>query len=113
YVGGAVALGAALLMAFLDFQGWGQVLGVVVVYAIVQILEGFVVTPKIVGDKVGLGAVWVLFALMVGGELFGFMGVLLAVPAAAVAKIFVMRGVAWYRKSRMFLDGAPEDPDDS
>ena len=107
YVGGAVALGLALLMCFLDFDGWGQVIGVVVVYGIVQLLEGFVVTPKIVGDKVGLSAVWVLFALMVAGDLFGFMGVLLAVPAAAVIKIFVIRGLAWYRKSPVFLAGAP------
>jgi len=107
YVGGAVALGLALLMCFLDFQGWGQVIGVVVVYGVVQLLEGFVITPKIVGDKVGLSAVWVLFALMVAGDVFGFMGVLLAVPAAAVAKIFVLRGIAYYRKTRVFLAGAP------
>lgn len=110
YVGGAVALGLALLMAFLDFAGWNQVIGVVVVYGVIQILEGFVITPKIVGDKVGLSAVWVLFALLVGGEVFGFLGVLLAVPAAAVAKIFVLRAVAWYRTSHVFLQGAPQPP---
>ncbi|MEM6297003.1 MAG: AI-2E family transporter, partial [Myxococcota bacterium] len=76
---------------------------------VIQVLEGFVITPKVVGDKVGLSAVWVLLALMVGGELFGFLGVLLALPAAAVVKIFVMRGLAWYRESEFFLDG-PEPP---
>ncbi len=107
YIGGATALGLALLMCFLDFQGWGQVAWVVVVYAVVQALEGFVITPKIVGDKVGLGAVWVLLALMVGGELFGFFGVLLALPAAAVSKIFVVRALSWYRRSELYLRGAP------
>ena len=103
YVGGATALILALLMCLLSWQGWGQIVSVVVAYAIIQVLEGFVITPRIVGDKVGLPAIWVLIALMVGGELFGFLGVLLSVPAAAVAKIFVMRLLAWYRKSQVYL----------
>lgn len=103
YVGGATALVLALLMCLLSWQGWGQIIGVVAAYTIIQVLEGFVITPRIVGDKVGLPAIWVLIALMVGGELFGFLGVLLSVPAAAVAKIFVMRLLAWYRKSHLYL----------
>ena len=109
YVGGAVALGFAVIMCLIDWSGWGQLLGVVGAYAVIQVIEGFVITPKVVGDKVGLSAVWVLLALMVGGELFGFLGVLLALPAAAVVKIFVMRGLSWYRESDFFLDG-PEPP---
>lgn len=109
YVGGAVALGFAVVMCLIDWTGWGQLLGVVGAYAVIQVLEGFVITPKVVGDKVGLSAIWVLFALMVGGELFGFLGVLLALPAAAVVKIFVVRSLAWYRESEFFLDG-PEPP---
>lgn len=109
YVGGAVALGLAVVMCLIDWSGWGQLLGVVGAYAVIQVLEGFVITPKVVGDKVGLSAIWVLFALMVGGELFGFLGVLLALPAAAVVKIFVVRGLSWYRESEFFIDG-PEPP---
>lgn len=108
YVGGASALILALLMCLLDPQGWWQVAGVVVGYGVIQGLEGFVITPRIVGDKVGLDAIWVLLALMVGGELFGFLGVLLAVPAAAVVKIFVVRAVAYYRKSDLYLRGRAE-----
>ena len=109
YVGGALALGMALLMSFLHWNGWDQIIGIGVVYGVIQLLESFLITPKIVGDKVGLPAVWVLFALLVGGELFGFMGVLLALPAAAVAKIFVVRGVAWYRASDLYRVGTRED----
>lgn len=103
YVGGAVALGLALVMTLIDWTGWGQLGGVIAAYAAIQVLEGFVITPKVVGDKVGLSAIWVLFALMVGGEVFGFLGVLLALPAAAVIKIFVVRGLAWYRESELYL----------
>lgn len=111
YVGGAVALGLAVLMCLFNWAGWGQLLGVVLGYAAIQGLEGFVVTPRIVGEKVGLSAIWVLFALLVGGEIFGFMGVLLALPAAAVIKIFVLRALDWYRHSDFYR--APPRPDSS
>lgn len=102
YVGSGSALGMALLMCIIDWTGWTKVVLVVVAYAVCQFLEGFVIVPRVVGEKVGLPAVWVLVALMAGGELFGFLGVLLAVPAAAVVKIFVMRGVATYLASDFF-----------
>jgi predicted PurR-regulated permease PerM len=106
YVGGGLALAMGLLMTIVDWSGWQRPLGIVIAYAICQTLEGFVIVPRVVGDKVGLPAVWVLVALMVGGEVFGFLGVLLAVPAAAVLKIFVVRAVRWYRQSAMYLEGA-------
>jgi predicted PurR-regulated permease PerM len=76
--------------------------GVVLAYTAVQTLEGFVITPRIVGHTVGLSEIWVLVALFVGGELFGFLGVLLAVPAAAVAKIFVAPAVRYYHRTSLF-----------
>ncbi|MFT5357522.1 MAG: putative PurR-regulated permease PerM [Polyangiales bacterium] len=112
YVGGGLALFLALGMCFFDWHGWDPIIGVLIVYGIVQVLEGFVITPAIVGDKVGLSAVWVLIALLAFGELFGFLGVLLAVPAAAIAKIFVVHGVARYRVSELFLEGKPIDESD-
>ncbi len=108
YVGSGSALAMALLMCLVDWDGWTKPLLVVLAYGICQALEGFVIIPKVVGDKVGLPAVWVLVALLVGGEIFGFLGVLLAVPVAAIAKIFVVRWLAWYRTSPLYLDGAPE-----
>ncbi|MFO0569700.1 MAG: AI-2E family transporter [Polyangiaceae bacterium] len=109
YVGGAFALVAGLLMSLLGGGGAGQIAGVVVAYAVVQTLEGFVITPRIVGESVGLREIWVLVALFVGGEVFGFLGVLLAVPAAAVLKIFVARALEHYRKSSLFLAPALGD----
>ncbi len=106
YIGGGSALGMGLLMCFVDWTGWTKPVLVVVAYLICQALEGFVIIPRVVGDKVGLPAVWVLVALMIGGELFGFLGVLLAVPAAAVVKIFVVRGLRFYKQSPLYLEGA-------
>jgi len=108
YLGSAFALFAGLVMSLLG--GWhpSQLLGVVVAYAAVQTFESFVITPRIVGKTVGLNEVWVILALFVGGELFGFMGILLALPSAAVAKIFVTRGVRRYRESQLFLQPREE-----
>jgi predicted PurR-regulated permease PerM len=108
YVGSAFALVAGLLMSLLGGLHWGQIVGVLISYAVVQSLEGFVITPKIVGKTVGLSDIWVLIALFVAGEIFGFLGVLLAVPAAAVAKIFVVRAVRYYRTTSLYLESAPE-----
>ena len=108
YLGSAFALVAGLLMSLLDgWHGW-QLVGVVLAYTAVQTLEGFVITPRIVGQTVGLSEIWVLVALFVGAEIFGFLGVLLAVPAAAVVKIFVARGVQYYRTTALFLQAPPE-----
>jgi predicted PurR-regulated permease PerM len=108
YLGSAFALVAGLLMLLIGGGSLMQMVGVLIAYTVIQSLEGFVITPRVVGKTVGLRDVWVLFALFVGGELFGFMGVLLALPFAAVAKIFVARGVTAYRATDLFL-GQPAE----
>ncbi len=105
YVGGGTAVGLAVLMCLLDWGGWERIAMVIGAWIVIQLIESYVLQPRIVGEKVGLSAVWVLIALMAGGDLFGFVGVLLAVPAAAVLKIFVVRALAWYRKSELYLGG--------
>jgi predicted PurR-regulated permease PerM len=107
YLGSGFALVAGLLMSLLDGWHLWQLVGVVLAYTAVQTLEGFVITPRIVGHTVGLSEIWVLVALFVGGELFGVLGVLLAVPAAAVAKIFVTPAVQYYRRTALFRDAPP------
>jgi predicted PurR-regulated permease PerM len=111
YVGSAFALVAGLLMAVIGGGGVVQIVGVTVAYVVVQTLEGFVITPRIVGESVGLREIWVLLALFVGGEIFGVLGVLLAVPVAAVLKIFVERAVARYQASALYLGGGAPEPE--
>lgn len=107
YLGSLTALGAALLMTGLSGQGWVQAFWVLGVHFTIQGLEGFVITPKIMGDTVGISAIAVMFALLIGGELLGFTGVLLAVPAAAVLKILLFRLRARYRASAFFKGTEP------
>ena len=83
YLGMAVGLSLAMLAALMQFQGLGELLPVLLAFGIGQALEGTVVTPLLVGERIGLHPVTVIFALLAFGQLFGFFGVLLALPASA------------------------------
>ncbi len=102
YVGFGLGLTLALLAALLQFASLGGVLLVAGVYAVGQLLESFVLTPRLVGERIGLGPLAVIFALMAFGQLFGFVGVLIALPASAVALVALRRAVAAYRGSQLF-----------
>ena len=84
YIGFALGLTLALLVAVLQFHGLAPLVAVAVVYGIGQVLEGFLLTPFLVGERIGLHPLAVIFALMAFGQLFGFVGVLIALPASAV-----------------------------
>ena len=83
YVGFTIGFVLALVVALLQFQGFPPILAVLVVYGIGQVLEGFLLTPFLVGERIGLHPLAVIFALMAFGQLFGFVGVLAALPASA------------------------------
>jgi len=98
-VGGALAIGLAL------FQFWGEWVWVGAVAAIFmagQFLEGNILTPKLVGNSVGLHPVWLIFALSVFGSLFGFVGMLVAVPLAASIGVVVRFGLGQYKNSLLY-----------
>lgn len=117
YVGVSVGLILALLMCLLEYSGPGQMLLVGLVFVTVQVFDGLFLTPYVVGEKVGLGPVGVLIALMLGGTLFGFVGVLIAVPTAAALVVVLKRGIASYKASLFYQKGgagptgAPRGPD--
>ncbi len=98
-IGGALAIGLAL------FQFWGDWLSVGIIagiFAIGQFLEGNILTPKLVGNSVGLHPVWLLFALSVFGSLFGFVGMLVAVPVAAIIGVLARYGIEQYKSSLLY-----------
>ena len=72
------------------------------VFGVVQILEGMIITPRIVGENIGLHPVAVIFAVLLGGELFGLTGIILGVPVAAVLNVLIRRGVLKYKDSDFF-----------
>jgi len=99
YLGLVFGFVPAAVLTFLHFQEFGPILGVVAVFGVVQMLEGMVITPRVVGDQVGLHPVAIMLAVLVGAELFGLLGVFLAVQVAAVINVLMRRGIGWYKKS--------------
>jgi len=104
YVGIALGFTLAIVSALLQFGPSSQIIAVLVVYGIGQFLEGFFLTPRLVGERIGLHPVAVLFALLLFGKLFGFFGVLLALPISAVSLVLVQylwsiyTQSSWYQK---------------
>jgi predicted PurR-regulated permease PerM len=104
YIGIALGLTLAVLSAILQFGIGSALVGVLVIYSIGQLLEGFFLTPRLVGERIGLHPVAVLFALLLFGNLFGFFGVLLALPISAVSLVLVQYfwsvyiQSSWYQK---------------
>jgi predicted PurR-regulated permease PerM len=106
YMGVIVGLGSGCLAAISQFGDIWAVIPVLVVFGIGQLLEGMVLTPKLVGDRVGLHPVAVIFAVLAGGQLFGFLGVLLALPAASVVMVLLRHVHDLYKDSDLYGDGA-------
>lgn len=89
YLGSIFVVVAASMTALIQFGTWNSLIWVLVVYLIGQAIEGYVLTPYLVGNRIGLHPVAVIFAIMAGGTLFGFFGVLVALPAAAVIMVLL------------------------
>ncbi len=89
YLGFVFGIGLAALTVALEPNPLWQMVGVVATFTIAQLLEGSILTPKLVGDRIGLHPVLIIFAIVAGGQLFGFFGILLALPAAAVLSVMV------------------------
>ncbi|RID93948.1 AI-2E family transporter [Gemmobacter lutimaris] len=109
-IGGALAIGLALFQFWGDWLQIGLVAGI---FALGQFLEGNVITPKLVGNSVGLHPVWLLFALSAFGSVFGFVGMLVAVPVAAALGVLARFAIDQYKQSRLYLGlGPTARPDD-
>ncbi|MDO4697002.1 MAG: AI-2E family transporter [Neisseria sp.] len=102
YLGAFIGLLLATLAAMLQFSSWQDWLWVWAVFGIGQLLESFVVTPKIVGDRIGLSPFWVIFSLMAFGRLLGFVGMLAGLPLAAVSLVLLREGAQLYFGSRFY-----------
>jgi hypothetical protein len=110
FLGTFVGAGLTVLVVVLDWHGPQELIAVGIVFVVLHLIEAAVLTPKIVGKKVGLGELGALFAVLAGGKLLGFTGVLLAVPLAASVAVLVRRGVRYYEQTEFFAAGAELEP---
>jgi len=106
YLGFIVGIVAASVAMLLQTQDVMQLIPVIIVFSIGQMLEGMLLTPVLVGDKIGLHPVAVIFAVLAGGQLFGFVGILLALPVAAVLVVMLRHMHNEYKSSSVFNDAA-------
>lgn len=110
YLGAMSGLVIGLAIAFVNFESWSGPISVAIIFAIGQVIEGNFLTPKLVGHRVGLHPVWIIFALLAGGALFGFVGLLLAVPTAAAIGVLVRFAISRYLESPVYLGPRRERP---
>ncbi len=104
YVGSITGFVIGCVLAFAQYGDISHVLYVVGVFMLGQFIEGNFLTPKLVGESVGLHPVWVMFALLAGGVLLGFLGLMLAVPLAAIIGVLVRQAIKRYKLSSLYLD---------
>ncbi len=105
YLGVVVGFLPAALLTYLQTQDWLPILGIAAVFGLVQALEGLVLSPRILGETVGLHPVAVILAVLLGGELFGLVGIILGVPAVAILNVLLARGLIEYKKTPFFSSG--------
>lgn len=103
YLGPALGMGLALLVGALQFTAFSQIIAVLAVFGIGQLIESNFITPKLVGQRIGLHPVVVIFALLAGGQLFGFTGVLLALPVSATIAVVLQHTKDNYLDSDTYL----------
>ncbi|HOV56494.1 MAG TPA: AI-2E family transporter [Rhodanobacteraceae bacterium] len=105
YLGAIVGVGMGVVAALVQHHDWLHVLLVLGVFGAGHLVEGYVLVPKLIGDKIGLHPVAVIFAILAGGELFGFLGVLLALPVAAVVMVVLRWLHERYTTSALYAAG--------
>ncbi|MFT3763423.1 MAG: AI-2E family transporter [Pseudoxanthomonas sp.] len=109
YLGATTGVVLAVLAALVQAKGFDLqlMIGLAATFTVGQLLESYVLTPRIVGDKIGLHPVAVIFAVMAGGQLFGFLGMLLALPVAAVANVLLRYAHERYTQSQLYAGERP------
>lgn len=107
YLGPTSGVVFGVIAAVVQFGDWKHIAGVLVVFGIGQVIESYWLTPKLVGDRIGLHPVAVIFAVFAGGQLFGFLGMLLALPVAAVANVLLRYAHTRYTRSRLYAGDEP------
>jgi predicted PurR-regulated permease PerM len=102
YLGLVLGFVPSALLTYMHTQEWMPVLAVAGVFGFVQAIEGMIITPRVVGDNIGLHPVAVILAVLLGGELFGLSGMILGVPGAAVLNVLMSRGIVRYKASSFY-----------
>lgn len=107
YLGPTSGVAMGLIAALMQYGDWKHLILVSIVFGVGQVIESYVLTPKLVGDRIGLHPVAVIFAVLACGQLFGFLGMLLALPIAAVVNVLLRYAHERYTRSQLYAGGQP------
>lgn len=102
YIGAMLGLLATLANGFVHFQGWNQIILIFVVFIAISIFEGNILAPRLIGERIGLHPAWIIFALLAGATWFGFVGVLVALPVAAIVGVIIRIALEWYKTTTYY-----------
>lgn len=107
YLGPTSGVVLGVLAALMQYGDWKHIAGVLAVFGVGQLIESYLLTPKLVGDRIGLHPVAVIFAVLAGGQLFGFLGMLLGLPLAAVVNVLLRYAHERYTQSQLYAGEHP------
>jgi len=107
YLGLIVGVASSFFLSFFEYQDLLHPMGVLAVFVLAQSVEGWLLTPSLLGRSVGLHPVWVLVSLLIGGELFGVPGIIVAVPVAAALRVVLKHAIRAYRASTFYQGEGP------
>ncbi len=102
YVGAWVGAIGAILLSLVYQAEFAQYLGIAITFAIAQSVEGFIIQPLVIGNKVGLAPLTTILLVIAGGNIGGFVGLLIAIPLGGMAQIVILDLLTYYRKSRVY-----------
>ena len=102
FVGGLISVTLMLIICYVSYGFSIKLIYVLALFIIGHIIEGYILTPKIIGDKIGLHPVWIIFSIFAAGSVFGFVGVVFAIPIAGIVKILLSHLIDYYKSSKLY-----------
>jgi putative permease len=102
FVGALISLFLMLVSCYFSYGASIEMIYVLILFIIGHIVESYILTPKIIGDKIGLHPLWIIFSVFALGNVFGFMGIVFAIPIAGIIKILLIHMITYYKSSRIY-----------
>jgi putative permease len=102
FIGAFISLFLMLVSCYFSYGASVEIVYILVLFVIAHIIEGYILTPQIIGDKIGLHPVWIIFSVFAAGSVFGFVGIVFAIPIAGVIKILLFNMIEYYKSTKIY-----------
>ncbi|MCC8483972.1 MAG: AI-2E family transporter [Rickettsia endosymbiont of Labidopullus appendiculatus] len=102
FVGILISFSLTMIVSYFAFGMVSTLFYIIIIYLVGTIVEGYILSPKIIGDKIGLHPLWIIFAVLALGNIFGFLGILFAIPIASIVKVLFLAAIDFYKSSKFY-----------